>query len=385
MQVPLRQSSGEQTSPFYVPGFLDFLGGLVERHRHLWLSLARLETSVLSERLRAVAIRMPIYISGLARAGSTLLHELIASHASVATHRLKDYPMIFTPYWWRRASARLSTQPPRERPHGDRILINAESADALEELLWMAFFPRCHDPETSNIMGAAERQPAFESFYDAHLRKLLLAERATRYAAKANYHVARLAYLVRLLPDARFLVAIRSPASHVLSLVRQQVRFARGQRAHPRALALMRRSGHFEFGLDRRPLNLGDRRRVHAIVEAWERGDDVRGFARQWDQVYGYLDDLLRRDAQVRAATQVVRYEVLCESPAETLRAVLRHCNLPDADAIIRQMTPAISQPCYYAETLTHTDLGVIREETEETAARWGYSTHPSVRRVSSP
>jgi Sulfotransferase family len=86
-------------SPFCVPAILDFLGGLVQRHRDFWLWLGRLESSALSDATRQIPLSMPIYISGLARSGSTLLHEIISSHPSVATHRTKDYPMLFTPYW----------------------------------------------------------------------------------------------------------------------------------------------------------------------------------------------------------------------------------------------------------------------------------------------
>jgi hypothetical protein len=232
---------------------------------------------------------MPVYVCGLARSGSTLLHEIVASHPSVATQRMKDYPMIFTPYWWRRATANLRPQEPRERPHRDKVMVTTESPDALEEMLWMAFFSRCHDPSRTMVMGAGDRHPAFESFYQAHIRKLLLAEGKTRYAAKANYHIARLPYLVRLLPDAKFIIPVRAPADHIASLMRQHRWFSKGQRKYRRALAFMQRSGHFEFGLDRRPMNLGDGKRVQEIVEAWAAGDEVRGLAMYWDMVYGYL------------------------------------------------------------------------------------------------
>src|SRR5207248_9765794 len=108
--------------------------------------------------------------------------------------------------------------------HRDEVLIAPDSPDALEEVLWMAFFPRCHDPSVSNRLAAGSCHAAFESFYRAHLQKLLLAERATRYVAKANYHVARLAYLVRLFPDARIILPVRAPESHIASLVPQHQR-----------------------------------------------------------------------------------------------------------------------------------------------------------------
>jgi Sulfotransferase family len=363
----------DQESPFSVPSFVEFLGGLVHHHRAFWLWLGRVESSRLAEQVRQVPLRMPIYVCGLARSGSTLLHEVVSSHPSVATHRMKDYPMLFTPYWWRRATASLRPAPPRERLHRDGVMVTTESPDALEEMLWMAFFPRCHDPAVCNLLGAEDSHPAFESFYRLHIRKLLLAEGATRYAAKANYHVARLGYLARLFPDARFVIPVRSPAGHIASLLRQHRWFSRGERKHPRALAYMRRSGHFEFGRDRRPIHLGDGERVRRIVSAWSAGDEVRGLALYWDMVYGYLARLLAADARVREAALVVRFEELCAAPAETLRAVFAHCALPDAESIVERHAPGIRSPTYYRSDFSAEDLAVIRAETADTARLWGY------------
>jgi hypothetical protein len=93
------------TDPNYVPPFLDFLGGLVDRFRKLRLGIGRLESSLLEEQRNGVSGRMPVYVCDLARSGSTLLHEIVASPPGVATHRVKDYPMVYPPSWWRQATA----------------------------------------------------------------------------------------------------------------------------------------------------------------------------------------------------------------------------------------------------------------------------------------
>jgi hypothetical protein len=283
--------------------------------------------------------------------------------------------MVFTPYWWRRATAGLRPTAPRERAHQDRVMITSDSPEALEEMLWTAFFPRCHDPSASNLFTANDSRPAFETFYQAHIRKLLLAENATRYLAKANYHVARLPYLLRLFPDAKFLLPVRAPAGHIASLMRQHAWFSGGHRRYPRSLAYMQRCGHFEFGLDRRPMNLGDNERVRTILHDWEIGAEIRGWARYWDMVYRYLADLLASDAKVRAATLVVRYEGVCDSPRDQVRAALAHCALPDPEPIVERFAPTISRPEYYKSSFTPEELATIREETAETASRWGYKS----------
>lgn len=360
-------------SPFYVPAILDFLGAIVYRNRDLFLELGRLESSLLQEQLDAVRLTAPIYVCGLARSGSTLLHEVIAAHPGVASHRVKDYPLLFTPYWWRRASAGLRPTAAHERPHRDKMMITIDSPDALEEMLWTAFFPGRHDPKVDNRLGRGDRQPAFEKFYRTHLKKLLLAENADRYAAKANYHVARLPYLLRLFPDARFVIPVREPAAHIASLMRQHRWFSAGQRGNRRALHYFQRSGHFEFGLDRRPMNLGDNARVEAIIEAWANRDEVRGWALLWAMVHEYLADALATDDQLRAAALPVRFEDLCAAPAAVLGKVAAHCGLKNAGPIIERFAPRISKPEYYANPFSAADLAIIREETAPAAGIWGY------------
>lgn len=366
-------SGNRDESPFDVPGWLHVLGGLVDRHPRICRRLAALETSAVGGQIGGVDITMPIYVCGLARSGTTLLHEVISSHPAVATHRIKDYPFVFIPYWWRRATAKTSAGQPRERTHRDGIMITAESPDALEEMLWMTFFPHCHDPAVSNVIGANERHADFETFYRNHLRKLLLAEHAARYAAKANYHVARLAYLVRLFPDAKIVLAVRSPQSHIASLARQHKWFCEGHRSCPRSLAFMQRSGHFEFGLDRRPINLGDSAAVDQIIADWSTGREVSGLARYWRMVYSYLNQLLASDEQVRRATLAVRFETLCDSPADTLAAVLKHCELPDSERIVEHFAPTIRAPAYYQTNFTPDELRTSDELTTATARQWEY------------
>lgn len=369
--MPRTTSLRKQDSPFYVPPVLDFLGALVEHFPALWLGLGRLESSLLADQLSKIPLNSPIYVCGLARSGSTLLHEMIAAHPGVATHRMQDFPMIFTPFWWRQATAGLPATPPRERSHRDRIVITTKSPDALDEMLWMAFFPKCHDPSVSNVLSAQTRHPEFETFYRNHIRKLLLAERATRYVAKANYHVARLSYLVRLFPDAKLLIPVRPPAGHIASLMRQHEWFSQGQRKYRRALAYMRRSGHFEFGLGRLPINFGDSPRVGSILRAWASGQDILGWARYWAMVYDHIATVLNSDDRVRQAALVVHYERLCAAPAETLRTILEHCGLSEIESLTERFAPVIASPDYYKHSFSPAERTAIEEETASTVQRF--------------
>jgi hypothetical protein len=361
---------------FRVARWVDALGGFISRRPGLWIGLGNLETRVLSDEIEATEIVRPIYISGIARAGSTILLETLARHRDLVSHRYRDYPPVFTPFWWNRFLERVPQReaPPAERTHRDGIAITPESPEAFEEVIWMAFFPDLHDPSASDVLGAQTHCPAFEAFYRDHIRKLLRVRGGGRYLSKGNYNVTRLEYLLALFPDARFVIPVRDPVWHAASLMKQHALFCAGESRHPAALRHMRRVGHFEFGLDRRPIHAGDAAAVAGIVSAWERGEELEGWARHWDHVYRFVADRLDANPELKAASLVVRFEDLCRDPQATLRAVLAHCRLEAADSWIDERAAGIRFPSYYRADFAPEELEVIARHTAETAARFGYS-----------
>lgn len=352
---------------FRVPLGMHLLSGFVNRFRGLWIRLGNLETAALREELEAVAIDRPVYVSGLARAGTTILLEWLAQHPQVATHRYSDFPGLFVPTWWNRGAERCKAAP-RERAHGDRIKVTPDSPEAMEECLWMAFFCNAHRPDASDVLDADTLNPAFERFYRDHIRKLLAARNRSRYVAKGNYNLTRLTYLQKLLPSARFVVAIRDPRDHVASLMKQHRLFTAGEQAHPRALAYMQRVGHFEFGLDRRPIDVGDGV-AQQVANLWRRGEEVRGCARHWASLYSWLLDKLIDDEPLRQATRIVCYERLCADPSDVTQQLAEHCELPST-AAQQRFAETIAAPARAAE-LSANDRQIILQEAGRVADRW--------------
>ncbi len=369
-------NGGTQYRDFQVALSDHLLGTWVNRHTGLWMWLSDLETRALPEEIRVTPVDRPIYISGLARSGSTILLEMLAAIRDVGTHKYRDFPPIWTPVWWNRFLDHMPRrgEGPVERAHRDGITITPESPEAIEEVLWMAFFPESHDPLRSNILDAATTHLAFERFYREHIRKLLFVRNARRYVSKANYNVARLEYILKLFPDARFVVPIREPASHVASMMKQHALFGRGLEHNPRGLAYLRRLGHFEFGPDRRPINVGEHERTLSVIELWSRGEEVRGWARYWTLVHSYVVARLDADAALRAAVILVRFEELCAAGAKTMTGVFDHCGLEAEPKVIATQAGRLRYPSYYRPSFSAQDRAVIVEETHETAARLGYS-----------
>ena len=341
----------------------------------LWRRLGALESDMLAERIGETSIERPVYVCGLARSGSTILLEMLASIEGVATHRYRDFPPVFTPYLWNRLLDRLPKKKLEavERSHLDGILVTAESPEAFEEVLWMAFFPALHDPKTNNVLDERNGNPAFERFYRDHLRKVLLTRGGRRYLAKGNYNLTRLAYLLKLFPDARFVLPLRRPAQHIASLMKQHRLFCEAERKNPRILEHMRRVGHFEFGLDRRPVNAGVDTATREVEELWRYGEEVRGWARYWSQIYGFLANQLEARPDLAQGSLVVRYEDLCERSEETISRIVDHCGFTGADAVKREYARRLEFPTYYKPAFSEHDLAIIESETREVAARFGY------------
>ncbi len=350
----------------------DRLSSFVERRKSFFIFLGNLETWAVASEVAAIPIDKPIFICGLARAGSTILLEFLASQPGSATHQYRDFPFVYIPVWWNWFIARASRaeQNSIERFHKDRILINTESPEAMEEILWMAFFPTCHDSSQSNVLCANTRNPRFEEFYRDHIRKVLFVRGGSRYVAKGNYNVTRLQYLRELFPEARFVIPVRDPIDHVASLMRQHRIFCEEEQRDQRILAYMRRVGHFEFGLDVRPINVGNRDRTKRIERVWLAGEEVRGWARYWTLVYGFVADLLETDTKVRQATFLVHYGDLCGFPVETLARLYDHCEIDVAWEILHEQAARVTPPSYYSMPFSKDDVAVIEAETSKTHER---------------
>ena len=355
-----------------VPRSIHMLSTLAERHAALLLRLGRWEASWASEELAEQTVDRPIYVTGLARAGSTILLELLAAHPDVATHQYRDFPMIPIPLWWNSFLDRASREEsqPVERAHKDGIAVTPESPEAMEEVLWMAFFADCHNPAVSNVLTEQDSAPAFEAFYRDHIRKLLVLRQGRRYLAKGNYNVSRLGFLRRLFPDACFVVPVRDPVGHIASLMKQHRLFCAEETRDRHILEHMRRSGHFEFGLDRRPINFGDSATVQRIQALWQNGQEVEGSAIYWASVYGFVADLIESDPAVADQTLLIHYDDLCAEPDATLEQLYRHCGLAVDEATRREQAARIAAPTYYKPNLSDDEIGTIRAATDATAAR---------------
>jgi hypothetical protein len=365
-------NSNADANIFQVSASMAFFSWLICEHPSIWRRLGNLETAIIADRLDEVAISKPVYVSGLARSGSTILLEILNEAPGVVSQRYRDFPPVFTPYAWNTMLRYMSTgqSAPAERAHKDGIMVTQDSPEAMEEPLWMSFFPHAHDPSQSNVIMPGDPDQGFADFYRAHIRKLLAVHEGNRYLAKANYQITRLEYLLDLFPEARFVLPVREPSTHIASLMKQHELFARGQADNARARDHLRRVGHYEFGLDRVPINTGDNARAAEIMALWSNGQDVAAWAAYWHDLYTFVADRIEANPLLARATRLVLFEDLCTRPREILDQIFAHCELEVSESFRADAAARIAAPTYYKSKFSDAELYTIGSQTGETLER---------------
>lgn len=355
-----------------VPAALDFSGLLVEKLRPLWIGAGRLESGYLPPEVQRQKIEKPVYVCGLARSGTTLLLEAIFRTGAFAAHSYRLYPFIDMPViWerWTRLPAGAQPPPPQERGHLDLLDVTFDSPEAIEEMIWMHYFPRAHDPLVSNELNGAARNPAFDSYYAGHIRKIMHIFGKQRYLAKGNYNLTRIPYILSLYPDARFIIPVRRAEAHIASLIKQHYLFTRLEQDDPRALRYMNRVGHFEFGLNRTPINCGDTDAIKEIQNAWGKGEEVKGWALYWKMIHEYIHERIIGNSKISDSVKIVRYDDLCTHPREQLSQVMDFCATGET-----AFAQEIRMPDYYNGNFSADDRALIKDITGQTESLfYGY------------
>ena len=339
-------------SKLRVPAGLYFQSRFFAATAKLWQHLASLESTIVREETETLEVDRPVYIASLPRSGTSIVTEMLANHPALACHRYSDFPNVWTPYWRNYLLQKTQGQMPelQERAHRDRIEVNNGSPEAVEEVLWMHFFPDLHDASVSNVLTGELQNEQFNKFYRQHILKLLAVRKARRYLAKGNYNISRLRYILALNPDAKFLIPVRDPVNQVASLAKQHALFTQVSQEDPRIPLQMAMSGHFEFGPQRTPVNFGNTQTTDTIIDCWQQGHEVEGWARYWADSYQHIYQQLNQFPEVRKACLVFRYEDLCTEPKRVINAILEHCELPENDfnTTREEYINRLSLPDYY-------------------------------------
>lgn len=248
--------------------------------------------------------RRHVFVSGLARSGSTVLMRQFYATGQFVSLTYRDMPFVLAPNIWRLVS-RTSRRDiaPTERAHGDTIPVGSDSPESLDEVFWRIFAGRDY---ISND-GLKPHSPSQELLtkYIRYVNAILSAQgsRTQRYLSKNNNNILRLGAIHRAFPHGLILIPFRDPLQQAQSLFFQHVKFSQMQSHCEFILNYMTWLGHHEFGLGHRPFRLKESACCPYAM------DTLNYWLHEWCEVYSWL-------AHSRPeAALFVCYEDLCSRP----------------------------------------------------------------------
>lgn len=208
--------------------------------------LSRIENRLFARRINAAEMDAPIFVTSLARGGTTALLNALATVPGTATLRYRDMPFVTAPILWDALSGKRQVAR-TERAHGDGMEIDLDSAEAFDEVYWIQHRPAAYEGPVIPLWKDADAEKT-TALRKAFQKVTALRAPGGRYLSKNNANIARLDILPEMFPGAQIVIPVRHPAAHAASLMRQHQRFTERHKTDDFGRKYMADIGHFEFG-----------------------------------------------------------------------------------------------------------------------------------------
>ena len=300
--------------------------------------LSDVEDDLFRKRLKKVSIDRPVFITGLPRAGTTLLLEMLYETGEFSTYTYRQMPFVLAPLLWDRITGKSRKQATeQERAHGDGMAISVDSPEAFEEILWShrladkLFENGCQRP-----LNYDDLTDEFRIAFPQLIRKIVsLAQgeqledapttSALRYLSKNNANLARLTTLTTLLPDSTVLLCFRHPRTHVASLTTQHDRFLKMHQDDAFSRQYMAWTAHHDFGANFIPISFDG-------TPPGQPGPvDHRFWLKYWVDAYRHVLE------HAGSNVKFISYETLLAEPRKSLESTADHLALHAPECLVSQ------------------------------------------------
>lgn len=242
-----------------------------------------------------------VFVSGLARAGTTVLMRKLHESGQFGSLTYQDMPFVLAPRLWNKLTGRFQKHDEaKERAHGDGVLVSTDSPESFEEVFWRIFDGDAYIAKDRLLPHRPDADLCAR--FAGYVAAILSARGKSRYLSKNNNSILRLGALARTFPNASILVPFRDPVQQAASLLSQHQSFVASHRDDRFTAQYMTWLVHHEFGSDHRPFA------THA--KSTRSPETLDYWLDQWIGVYGWLAQ------EVPENVRFVCYEDLCENPA---------------------------------------------------------------------
>jgi len=200
-----------------------------------------------------------VFITGLARAGTTILLNALYKSNVFASLSYADMPFVLAPNLWSKLSFNKRDLALKERAHGDGIKVSKESPEAFEEVFWKTF---------------AEDNDELEEKFRVYVGNIVHKYKKERYLSKNNQNIKRVELISSIFTHAKILIPFRDPIQHAYSLLTQHKKFIEESKNDKFISKYMKWIGHTEFGPNYIPiynhdLNFHNDFEINHWIEQW--------------------------------------------------------------------------------------------------------------------
>jgi len=281
--------------------FLDkFFHRLVLGSNFLGEALFDLESSTYSK--KTCQNKYPVFVCGLARAGTTTLMRALHDTGQFASLTYQDMPGVMAPNFWNVLSSKnLKVGQPHERMHGDGVIVDFDSPEALDEVFWRVF---CGEDYIGNTELLPHSIPLkVMGQFKTYMELVCFKYKKDRYLSKNNNNILRIASLSSAYPDATFLFPFRNPVAQAQSLMVQHKRFSMSSAFQ---IDYMTWLVHHEFGATHKPFRITNKRNpIEYCPESLDYWLDL------WCNVYASLVESIEQGPKNLIP---IGYEELCQN-----------------------------------------------------------------------
>lgn len=253
----------------------------------------------------------PVFISGLARSGSTIITRLLYETEEFCSLTYRNMPFTLMPNIWNKLSGISRNNIDKfERAHKDGIMVDYDSPEEFDEVFWRIY----SGPKYiyKNYLTEYRLDEEVIQLYKEYIKGVSQNGNKGRYLSKNNNNIIRLNSIYEALPDSTIIVPFRAPLQHAFSLLKQHRNFCEIARNDPFAVKYMSWLGHYEFGLNQKYF------KFPGGIDMPVNKDDINYWLTQWVNVYNFI---------LNNSTQnciYLCYEKFCEFPKEQLETLFK-------------------------------------------------------------
>tara|TARA_A100001035_G_C27765514_1_gene493428 strand:+ start:347 stop:1321 length:975 start_codon:yes stop_codon:yes gene_type:complete len=229
-----------------------------------------------------------IFITGLARSGTTILLNALHKSNVFASLSYADMPFVLAPNLWSKISFKKKDLALKERAHGDGIKVSTESPEAFEEIFWKTF--------------ADQENEELEEKFRTYVMNIVYKYKKERYLSKNNHNINRVELISSIFTQSKILIPFREPIQQAYSLLTQHKKFIEESKNDKFISKYMRWTGHTEFGPNYVPIY---NKKINFKIDL-----DINHWIEQWYFIYNHAFQLLKNKQNVH----FVSYERLCST-----------------------------------------------------------------------